>query len=106
MLRTPASAGRATTLRTQEGEEAESSLGVVDLRQRAARNVLQTNAVVWSDLAVGAVGVNDSNDQRSYFAGAYVQPLSLLLSLGDDPPFLAKEAILVMLRHDLPGWSV
>ncbi len=58
--------------------EAESSSGVIDLRQRAARNVLQTNAVVWSDLVVGAVGVNDSNDQRSYYAGAYVQPLSLL----------------------------
>jgi len=52
--------------------------GVLDLRQRVASQVWQTNAVLWSAPAVGAVGMTDDGDQHVSYGGLYLSPTALL----------------------------
>ncbi len=61
-----------------ETDEQDSGSGALDLRQRVASEVLQTNVVLWSAPVVGALGMTDVGDDRVSYGGLYLSPTALL----------------------------
>ncbi|MBW2457589.1 MAG: hypothetical protein JRI68_23995 [Deltaproteobacteria bacterium] len=82
-----------------EAEEQEPGSGALDLRQRVASQVLQTNVVLWSAPVVGALGMTDVSNERVSYGGLYLSPTALL------PPRVGQWVAGASAVKTAEGWS-